>query len=84
MSHAIPGAAIRAPEPVDEDPDPVIQVDENSIEGSIDVGPVQFGVSADGEGVTLSAQPGDAPPPPSESRMPPPDEPDPDMEPPRF
>jgi penicillin-binding protein 1A len=84
MSHAIPGAAIRAPEPVDEDPDPVIQLDENGIDGSVNVGPVQFGVSADGEGVTLSAQPSDAPPPPPESRMPPPDEPDPDAEPPRF
>jgi penicillin-binding protein 1A len=84
MSHAIPGAAIRAPEPVDEDPDPVIQLDENGIDGSVDVGPVQFGVSAEDEGITLSAQPSDAPPPPPESRMPPPDEPDPDAEPPRF
>jgi penicillin-binding protein 1A len=85
MSHAIPGAAIRAPEPVDEDPEPVIQIDENGLNGSIDVGPVQFGVSADGEGVTLSAQPSDVPPPPlAESRRPPPDEPDPDIEPPRF
>ncbi|MBA2919387.1 PBP1A family penicillin-binding protein [Sphingomonas sp. MAH-20] len=84
MSHAIPGAAIRAPEPVDEDPEPVIQLDENGLNGSIDVGPVQFGVSADGEGVTLSAQPSDTPPPPPESRRPPPEEVDPDMEPPRF
>jgi penicillin-binding protein 1A len=84
MSHAIPGAAIRAPEPVDEDPEPVIQIDENGLNGSVDVGPVQFGVSADGEGVTLSAQPNGAPLPPPESRMPPPDEPDPDAEPPRF
>lgn len=84
MSSAIPGAAIRAPEPVDEDPDPVIQLDENGMNGSVNVGPMQFGVSADGEGVTLSAQPSGAPPPPVESRIPPPDEPDPDLQPPHF
>lgn len=84
MSQAIPGAAIRAPEPVDEDPEPVIQVDENGIDGSVAVGPVQFGVSADGDGVTLSAEPNQALPPPPESRMLPPDEPDQDDEPPRF
>jgi penicillin-binding protein 1A len=84
MSSAIPGAAVRAPAPVDEDPDPVLQLDEDGINGSVNVGPVQLGVSADDEGITLSAQPGDAPPTPLESRMPPPDEPDPDLEPPRF
>jgi penicillin-binding protein 1A len=84
MSHAIPGAAIRAPEPVEEDPEPVIQLDENGLNGSIDVGPVEFGVSADGEGITLSAEPSDMPSPPPESRRLPPEEPDPDAEPPRF
>ncbi|MFD1611883.1 transglycosylase domain-containing protein [Sphingomonas tabacisoli] len=83
MSHAIPGAAIQAPEPV-ENPEPVIQVDENGINGSIDVGPVQFGISTDGDGVRLSATPSDSPPPPrSESRAPPPEEPGPDEEPPQ-
>lgn len=83
MSQAIPGAAIRVPEPVEE-PEP-ITIDQNGISGTVDLGPVQFGVATDGEGVSITARPGDPNrPPPPESRAPPPEEPNPDDEPPQF
>lgn len=85
MSGAIPGASIRVPEPAEE-PEPVlINMDENSIEGAIDLGPVRFGVSTDGEGISITAEPGDPDiPPPPESRRQPVDEPLPEDGPPRF
>jgi penicillin-binding protein 1A len=84
MSQAIPGAAVRVPEP-EEEPEP-ITIDQNGISGTVDLGPIQFGVATDGEGVSVTARPGDenGPPPPAESRGPPPEEPNPDDEPPRF
>lgn len=86
MSQAIPGAAIRVPEPADE-PEPVdVTVDENGMAGTIDLGPVQFGVSTDGNGVSISAGPSapGAAPPRNESRAAPQDEPVFDDEPPRL
>jgi penicillin-binding protein 1A len=79
MTSAIPGAAIRVPEPV-ADPEPVdIDIDENGLTGTVDLGPVQFGVSADGEGVSVSAEPsGPDAPPDRESGAPLPDEPPPE------
>lgn len=87
MTQAIPGAAIRVPEPEVDEPEPIaIEADQNVISGTVDLGPVQFGISTDGEGVSVSAGPGkprNVPPPPVESRRPPPPDPDFDGEPPR-
>lgn len=86
MSQAVPGAAIQVPEPED-DPEPVaVDPGENVISGSIDLGPVQLGVSTDGESISVSAQPRDnpAPQPSSESRVRQPEEQRANEEPPRF
>lgn len=80
MSAAIPGAAIRAPEP-EEDPEPIaVDADQNVISGNIDLGPVQFGVSTDGETVSVTAGPGNSQTDSAagESRAPPSQEPKPD------
>jgi penicillin-binding protein 1A len=75
MSRAIPGAAIRVPAPAV--PEPVV-IDENSMSGTIDLGPAQIGISVGEDGLSVSAEPGDSPPEPAptESRsLPPVDEP---------
>ncbi|HEV2567805.1 PBP1A family penicillin-binding protein [Sphingomonas sp.] len=71
MSRAIPGAAIKVPAPVD--PEPVV-IDENSMAGTADLGPVQLGISVDEDGLSVSAEPSDdepLPPPPESRALPP-------------
>ena len=87
MTQAIPGAAIRVPEPEVDEPEPIaIDADQNVISGTVDLGPVQFGISTDGEGVSVTANPGRPPvtPLPTESRRPPPPDPEFEEEPPQF
>jgi penicillin-binding protein 1A len=78
MTGAVPGAAIRAPEPLPEnvDPAPPIDtiVDENGVTVTSDIGPVEFGVTLDENGIELRADPDGSPdePLPPESRVRPP------------
>lgn len=85
MSSAIPGAAIRIPEPVEEPEPVIIETDGNSLSGTVDLGPVRFGVSTDGEGISVTAEPsGPMLPPRSDSRAPPAEVPPFENEPPQY
>ncbi len=55
MSRAIPGAAIPVPAPAN--PEPVLVLDENGMEGSADLGPVELGISVGENGFSVSAEP---------------------------
>jgi penicillin-binding protein 1A len=75
MSRAIPGAAVRLPAPPVE-PEPVlIDIDENSMSGTADLGPVELGIDIGPEGVSIGVDPSEEEPlPPSgESRVRPPE-----------
>ena len=74
MSGAIPGAAIRVSEPP-VDPEPVLTLDENSLNGVADLGPVELGISLDENGLSISAEPSENEPlpPRGESRVRPPE-----------
>lgn len=75
MSRAIPGAAISVPTPP-ANPEPIlIDVDEDGMSGTADLGPVELGIDLGPDGVTLTADPSeDEPlPPPPESRALPPE-----------
>lgn len=77
MTGAVPGAAIREPEPLPEnvDPAPPVEtiVDDNGVTVTSDLGPVELGVTLDENGLEISADPRDrGPEPPGESRVRPP------------
>lgn len=77
VSGAIPGAAVRQPDPVPEDVDPAppvdAVVDQDGVTVTSNIGDLELGVTLNEDGIELNADPRDAPPPPPvESRARPP------------